>query len=329
VPKSKADTKSKTHASDAAPALPPTVEQYFVPISGGADNIVYHPRLVAAGDIVYSSARYKVEEERDVLYAVEFADGPVDVDWDEAEALPLSVDGLLQDGESNAAYAECPSAATNPKTYAAQTKDFKRWLRQNETISIYKSKRFKLSSNSGETEGEFRARLQDAASEKRDLAIAKIRKRYATKVTTLENRLLRAQQSIEREKEQSTKKKLDTAISFGTAILGAVLGRKKLSSATASKIGTAIKTAGGARKEASDVARATATAKKVKADIDTLNKKLEEEIAELDTSFNAQDEALDEIVVRAKSTDVHVPLIGLVWMPYSADDKGRLRATWD
>ena len=73
-------------------------------------------------------------------------------------------------------------------------------------MTLYRSKRFKLTSASGETEGDFRARLQDTASEKRDVAIAKVRKRYATKLTTLENRLLRAQQTIEVQKQQSTKK---------------------------------------------------------------------------------------------------------------------------
>ncbi|MDX1341607.1 MAG: hypothetical protein R3227_04610, partial [Reinekea sp.] len=129
------------------------------------------------------------------------------------------------------------------------------------------------------------------------MAIAKIRKRYATKVTTLENRLMRAEQAIAVQEEQSTKRKLDTAISFGTAILGAVLGRKKLSSSTATKMGSAIKTAGSARKEAADVERAKQTAEKVKGDIAALNAELEAEIAKLDTAFDAQAEELDEIVV--------------------------------
>ena len=171
-------------------------------------------------------------------------------------------------------------------------------------------------------------RLQDAASEKRDIAIGKVRKRYAGKTTTLENRLMRAEQAIAVQKQQSTKKKLDTAISFGTAILGAVLGRKRFSSASASKMGTAIKTAGSARKEAADVARATQTAEKVKKDILALSKELEKEVKALDTSFDAQSEELDEIVVRAKSTDIHVAVTGLVWLPYAPDESGRLRPAW-
>ena len=322
----KAVSKPIRKSAESAPALPPSIDQLFVPGSG--ENLVYHPRLVAGGDVVFTSARYNIEDERAVLHTVEFEDGPVDIDWDDSEPLELAIDDLNDDGEEGATYADCPAAADNTKAYGTWGKDYKRWLRQNETVTLYRSKRFKLTSLSTETEGDFRARLQDAASEKRDAAIAKIRKRYATKVTTLENRLMRAEQAIAVQKEQSTKRKLDTAISFGTAILGAVLGRKKLSSSTATKMGSAIKTAGSARKEAADVERAKQTAAKVKSDIAALNKELEEEVAKLDTSFDAQSEELDEIAVRAKSTDIHVAVTGLAWLPYTADEKGRLRPAW-
>ena len=139
---------------------------------------------------------------------------------------------------------------------------------------------------------------------------------------------MRAEQTVAVQTEQSTKKKLDTAISFGTAILGAVLGRKKLSSSTASKMGTAIKSAGSARKEAADVERARQTVAKVKADLEALNAELEEEVEALDTAFDAQAEPLDEIIVRAKSTDINVALTGLVWLPYTTGEKGRLRPAW-
>lgn len=277
---------------------------------------------------MFTNARYNIEEQRSVLHTVEFEDGPVEIDWDNAEPLDIDVSDLREEGVSGASFAECPSAAGDAKSYAAWNKDYKRWLRQNENITLYKSKRFGLTSTAAETEGEFRTRLQDAASEKRDQEIAKIRKRYAGKVTTLESRLLRAEQAISREQQQSTKKKLDTAISFGTAILGAVLGRKKFSSTTATKLGSAIKTAGGAGKEAADVGRAMETAEKVKQEIATLNEALEKEVAELDTAFDAQGEELDEIVVRAKSTDINVTLTGLVWLPYTAGPEGRLRPAW-
>ncbi len=322
----KAVSKPKRKTEESAPSLPPSIEQYFV--RGYGEEIVYHPRLIAGGDVVFTSARYHIEDERSVMHTVEFDDGAVAVDWDDSDTLDLSADDLLKSGASDATFASCPSVANSAKNYTAWAKEYKRWLRQNENITLYRSKPFKLTSAANETEGDFRARLQDAASEKRDVSIAKIRKRYASKVTTLENRLMRAEQAIERESQQSTKKKLDTAISFGTAILGAVLGRKKLSSTTVTKIGSAVKTAGGASKEAADVERAKQTAAKVRSEIEDLNKALEKEVADLDTAFDAQAEPLDEIVVRAKSTDIHVAVTGLVWLPYTKGDKGRLKPAW-
>jgi hypothetical protein len=319
-------TKPKRKTANSAPALPPSIEQYYV--RGHGENLVYHPRLLAGGDVVFTSSRYNIEDERTVLHTVEFEDGPVAVNWDDAEALDIAIDDLDSDGDDSATFADCPATASNERGYTGWNKDYKRWLRQNENITLYRSKRFKLTSDSAETEGDFRVRLQDAASEKRDLAIAKIRKRYAGKLNTLENRLMRAVQTVAVQKQQSTKKKLDTAISFGTAILGAVLGRKKLSSASATRMGSAIKTAGSARKEAADVARAEQTAEKVKKDIATMSRTLDQEVKDLETSFDAQAEELSEIVVRAKSTDIHVAVTGLLWLPYSAGEKGRLSPAW-
>ncbi|MCJ7589744.1 MAG: DUF87 domain-containing protein [Woeseiaceae bacterium] len=319
-------SKPRRNIANAAPVLPPDVDQYFVPAHG--EGLVYYPRLIAGGDVVFTSSRQNIEGERAVLHTAEFNDGPVAIDWDNAEPLKLAIDDLRDSGDSAASYAECPAAAGDAKAYSVWGKDYARWLRQNEKITLYNSKRFRLTSEPDETEGEFRARLQDKASEARDLAIAKIRQRYASKVTTLENRLMRAEQSIAVQKEQSTKRTLDTAVSFGTAILGAVLGRKRISSTSASKMGTAIRTAGSARKEAADVGRAEETAAKVQADIADLSKALEKEIADLDTAFDAQSETLEEIVVRAKSTDIHVAVTGLVWLPYVTDEQGRLRPAW-
>ena len=319
--------KAKQRAASSAPALPPAVEQVFVPAAG--NDVTYYPRLVAAADVTYANARYNVEDERSCLHVVEFEDGPVDIDWDNAEALDLGPTDLEDRGEETAVYAACPASAGLAKNYTAWGREYKRWVRQNEVITLYRSKRFRLSSTGGETEGDFRARLQVAANEKRDQAIAKLRKRYASKTTTLENRLLRAQQSIDREKQQASKKKLDTAVSVGTAILGALLGRKRISSSTTTRIGSAIKTAGGARKEAADIKRAEETAAKVGKDIEALNQELQKEVTALNTAFDAQTEELSEVVVRAKSTDIHVPLVGLAWMPYRSDDSGRLRPAWD
>jgi hypothetical protein len=312
--------------AQVAPALPPDVAQYFVP--GTTDDVVYYPRLVAATDVAFTNARYKVAERRERVYAVEFDDGPVAVDWDNGEVVPLTTNDLGGEAIPGAGFATCPDCALRAANYPEWEKDLKRWIRQNESIPLYRSKKFKLTSEPGESESDFRIRLQQVASEQRDQAVARLRKRYASKTTTLENRLLRAEQTLQREQQQSANKTVDTAVSFGTAILGALLGRKKISATTANKMGTAIRKAGGARKEAGDVARAEQTVEKVRTDLEALNQQLETELDALDTAYDAQAEELTETSIRPKTTDIHVSLIGLGWFPWRDTGDGRLQPAW-
>ena len=321
-----ATSRVQADTSSVVAVLPPSIEQYYVAAQG--DDIVYFPRLIAATDIAFTNARYRVDQQREHVYAAEFAEGPVPIDWDNAERVAIVAADLHREGKPDAGFADCPNPAAKEKNYTKWEKQLKRWVRQNEFIPLYRSGKHKLTSTAGESEGEFRARLQQLASEKRDLAVGKLRKRYASKATTLENRLVRANQAIEREQQQSSQKKMDTAISVGTAILGALLGRKRISSTTAGRMGTAMRKAGSSRKEAGDVKRAKQTAEKVRADIKALNAKLATEIESLETAYDAQAEELTEIRVRPKATDIHVSLIGLVWMPYRDSGDGRLAAAW-
>ena len=164
------------------PLLPPGIDEYWLPASG--NGVQYFPRLVAAADLAFDSARYNVSADRKKLLTVEFDDGPVAIDWDVAEPLDRSHADLSREGEAEAAYAECPAAAMKAKNYADWSREFKRWVRQNEVVRLFRSKKYRLTSEAGETEGEFRVRLQQLANEKRDIAIAQLRKRYASKATS-------------------------------------------------------------------------------------------------------------------------------------------------
>ena len=75
--------------------------------------------------------------------------------------------------------------------------------------------------------------------------------------------------------------------------------------------------------------RAMETAAKVRKDLEALNLELEREVDALEDAYDAQDEALDEIEVKAKVSDIHVPLVGLVWMPYRDSGDGRFEPAWD
>lgn len=318
--------KKAAAVTPTGPSLPDSISQVWLPSDAAEDEaLIYYPYLVGVAEFFYSSARYKIECERALVAVTEAADSAVTIDWDNTEIIELSARRLAKRGRKDAEYGDVPANMHKKTSYTKWTTAFKRWLRNEQPITLRKSAERKMVSGPEESESDFRQRLAQDAREERDLKVEKLRKRYAKKVTTLENRLLRAEQAIERESEQSSKKKLDAAVSIGAAILGAFIGRKKISSTSASKIGTAVKTVGGVRKESSDVERARETAARVREQLAKLNIELEGEIAEMDDAYDAATDELDEILIKPKSTDIEVQLVALAWMPFVKDSKGRVR----
>jgi hypothetical protein len=310
------------------PVVAPGINVMYLAASGAGQGLMYYPAVAGWLDVYYSSAKYKVDATRKLAVAALLEDGPVTVDWDQAEEIGLSSDDLQTEPLSGANYADLPSAAEKAKSYNKWNKDLLRWIRQNRPLTLYRSKRFKLTSGPDESRSEFLSRVTQAAREKRDLEVEKLRRKYSSKFNTLQNRLMRAEQALQREQEQAKSKKMETMVSFGTAILGAFLGRKTVSSRSATRFGTAVKSAGRMRKERMDVARARETAAAVKREIEALDARLQSDIDNLDAAFDPAGEELAEVTVKPQSTNITLEAFGLTWMPYRKDAAGRLAPDW-
>ncbi|UCF02138.1 MAG: ATP-binding protein [Deltaproteobacteria bacterium] len=308
------------------PMLPSGIDVFYLAASGAGQGLIYYPAVIGQVDVFYSNVSHDVDTMKTMAFAVEFEEGPVALDWDKAVEFGLA--DLQSTPVPGAEFAELPVAAHDSKAYRNWNRDLLRWVRLNRPLTLYRSKRFNQTSRVHETEGEFRARLAQGAREKRDLAIEKLRRKYSSKFTTLNNRLMRAEQSVSREEEQAKSKTMATAISFGTAILGAFLGRKTISATSASRMGTAMKSAGRMRKEKMDVARARQTAEAIRNEMNELEMQLQADIQSLEGAYDPASEELKEINLKPKSTNMSLRIFGLAWMPYRKDRGGRLSPDW-
>lgn len=315
-------------AVNKPPVMPPGIDVYYLPASGAGQGLEYFPALAGWIDVHYSSTTYKVSASHKLALAAMLAEGAVALDWDMAQEITLDPADLETEPLTGPCFADLPAVAKNAKKYAEWNKDFLRWVRQNRPMLIYRSKRFNLSSNPQETKGEFLAGLAQAAREKRDLEVEQLRRRYSSKFNTLNNRLMRAEQAMMREKEQSQSSKIQTAISFGTAILGAFLGRKAVSASSAGRFGTAMRSASRVRKESMDVHRAQDTLEATKLGLAELDQRLQEDIERIEATFDPDSENIQEILVKPKSSDMTLEFFGLVWMPYRRDARGQLAPDW-
>ncbi|HEX2583885.1 MAG TPA: DUF87 domain-containing protein [Steroidobacteraceae bacterium] len=302
VPATKASSK---------PVLPAGVTEYFLAASGTDVTYVAGVLGVAKIHFVDGTTGVDVWQTRTYCASVnENGDGP---DWSAAKELSDGKSSLVKLAFANATYAECPSAFLRAQNYAVWSKDLAAAIYQSVELKAWRCASLKMSSNTGESEGDFRARIALSLREKRDAEVERIRKQYAPKFATLQAQMERAQQKVEKEKQQLSQQKLQTALNVGASILGAFLGRKALSASTISKVSTAARSASRISTESNDVDQAAGSLESIQQRLNDLQAQLEQETADVQGKFDPVAISLDSVSVKPRKTDTVVSEVALLW----------------
>ena len=296
------------------PVVPPGVEEFFLPADGAAAPLHYEPGILGVARVNFSDRALGVDTTSDVLYLAPVSGEAIQVDWARGQKLDLVPGDLLRQPEDdNADYAPL-GAAGQAKKYSGWQKAFAKWLAQNERIDLLRHPGLGVTAKGGESERDFRIRLQHEGRAARDEAIEAVRRKYAPKQATLAERLRRTEQAVEREQQQASDQKVQTAVSMGATLLGALFGRKAVSVSTLGRATTTARGVGRTMKEASDVKRATETVDSVKAAVAALDGQLAEDIAAVTAKLD-QDVELERIPLAPKRGQVEVQFVALAWSP--------------
>jgi hypothetical protein len=309
---------SRAGSSDAAisaerPVVPPGIQEWF--IKGAADPAIYSPGVLGAARVSFSDRALGVDSTADVYYLARVTDDAIQLDWTAAERLDIRADDLSRTPENpDARFDPLPAAAAQPKKYAAWEKSLKSWLGQNERITLLRHAELAITSRPAESERDFRIRLQHEARAARDAAVDAVRRKFALKQAALAERLRRAEQTVERETQQASDSKMQTAVSMGATLLGALLGRKAASVGTLGRATTAARGVGRSMKEASDVKRAAEGVESVKAAIAALDGEIAEAVAGVTARID-QDAPLEQVSLAPKRGQIEVQFVALAWKP--------------
>jgi hypothetical protein len=252
----------------------------------------------------------------------------IPVNWANATEVNVDVTDLEKSPQEGAQYAELPAVAGKAKSYEGWSRDFATWLYGSQKLVLLKRRGSKELSKPGETDRDFRIRLQEAAREQRDRWAEQLRKKYAPKTAALEERLRRAQQAVEREKEQVTQQGLQTAISVGATLLGAFLGRKAVGVTNIGRATTAARGVGRVLKERQDIGRAEETVEGIQQQLRDLEAEFTSEMAALETQTDPLTERLESVAVKPKKADITVRLVALAWAPQWEDPQGNMTPAW-
>ena len=198
-----------------------------------APRSVYQPMLFGAAEIRFADAKKRLRHER----ARGDDDGlsrrrPWPSTGSRAEEASLAAErSRVVTGGGRSPSPSCPPPRASRRATTPGKKELRRLpLPHADDRDLRPVHGFRAFSKPGEAEGDFRARLQHAGREKRDQC-----RGAAPQEVRAEDRRAPGEgsaapsKSVERESEQATQQGFQAAISIGTTLIGAMLGRKAAS----------------------------------------------------------------------------------------------------
>jgi len=235
------------------------------------------------------------------------------VDWQEAEVLDVAPADLEAAPSGAASFATVPKAAGIARNYPAWEKSFAAWLAGSQTLDLRRHAATGLVSRPGEADRDFAIRVQTAQREARDAEVDKLQRKYAEQRARLQERIRRAEQSVSREQEQATQQKLQTAVSFGATVLGALFSNRKLSATTLGRATTAARGLGRSAKEQQDVGRAQDNVTVVRQQLDDLDATIAEETKAIAARYDADAANIEKLSLAPKRGQITVQFVALGW----------------
>lgn len=151
-----------------------------------------------------------------------------------------------------------------------------------------------------------------------------LRARYGPKIAALEERMRKAEQKVEKEKGDVRQAGVQTALSLGATLLGAFMGRKKLSTGTIGRASTTMRSGMRTAKEKADIAAAEENLDALRGQKEALEGEFTAEMQALEGSADPTRQAVEPAPLKPRKADIRVRLVALVWFPCRKGPDGRV-----
>ncbi len=296
----------------SAPKAPPGITTYYIRANEGE---VLRPAIFGLAEVHFEDKKNLISASREENWLTPLQEGLVSVNWALREDLDIQDSDLKTQAPREALYVALPEAAQKKTSFTQWERDLKDVIYRQSKLELYHHKDSKLVSQPDEPLRDFKIRFEQKQRELRDEAVEDLRDDYNTRILKAEEKIRKQEQTVEREEDQAKDAKMQTAISVGSTLLGALLGRKKLSTSTLGRATTAAKSSSRSRRQSTDVSRAEESLQTYKDELQALETQLESEIELLQKKFNLDYDEIETIEIAPKKTDIRLKAFALVFMP--------------
>jgi hypothetical protein len=318
------------------PKLPDDVSEYFYPAKAGIDDadLAYLPALIRSAVVNFDDPKRKITGRSSITLVNEIDPETQKVNWEKFIDLPKDLDlaklGRTPEGEEDTTeYGELPGAAMKAKTFTTIAKDYIDWVYANHSVDVSYSELLEAYSNIGETAEAFKTRVAQTAREQRDVAVEELRVKTTKVVKAMEDKLAKAFANADAQKAQASSAKLQTMLSIGGSILGALLGRKSgISGAAALMKGTTVTAATRAWKEGKEAGSAEEEVARLTAEHAALVKETEEQMQKIRDQYDTSALKLELTKLTPVKKNIQGTATGILWMPHERLGE-KLRPAWE
>jgi CRISPR/Cas system CMR subunit Cmr6 (Cas7 group RAMP superfamily) len=197
------------------------------------------------------------------------------------------------------------------KDMSALEEKFKNYLYDNTRVELFSCKEFKLLSSPDEALADFKSRILDLIREDKDKAVEKLTEQYAKKEEKLEKEFIKLQEKLEKEEADVKTLTTQSALSLGSSVLGALLGRTKVG--TLSTGVTGLSRASRIMKEKKDVELVKKKIEALSENIQKLEDELKQSIESMAGQFDIDNYTIETISIKPKKSDIFGISVALLW----------------
>ena len=308
------------------PLVAAEVTQYFLPLArplSGSARLVYRPTLLGAARLHYVRAGVEVDQWQEVALLADLPDEAGRVAWESATALSAGAARLqTEPPTAPAEYAPVPEGLLSAKSAAAGQRDLTQYLYAQRPLRLWQCAAPKQTSDANETEAEFRARLVHLARENRDLAVAKLRSKYGTKLAGIQERVAGAERRLEGARAEQGYRQVETTLSVGATLVGALFGRKIASRRNISEAASAVRRVGRTARGGDEVAQAQAALQTAQEQLAATEQEFAAEQQSVEAVTDAGQFDLTELLIPPRKSDIAITAFGLAWVPWAVGADG-------
>jgi hypothetical protein len=289
-----------------------------IPAEAAPAGLVYCPALIASAQVRFLDRKYNLDTEQVRSTLVTSLDKRGVVRWDDFSAKVPDASGMDPAPDPQARFASLDTPLTDQKLLTALQKDFADWVYRTSKITVRSNQTLGLFATPDVSQADFVKACAEAARTAKEAAMAKATAAIDKQITALNEKINKEQRELEQDKSEFEQRKREELVSGAETVFSLLGGR------SSRRISAAMSKHRMTEQSKGDVQESVDAIGEYQKQLAQLEQTRQQALDEAGSKWGDAVNAITEIPVLPKKTDIYVNLFGVAWLPYYQVKSGEM-----